>query len=81
MCFNASLTVKMYAMLPGKKIFLSNYHPQKTIEAAAKVSGAKFFRMMVSAKQSERVADRGDCINNGTHLTSIIQTYDNYETW
>ena len=81
MCFNASLTVKMYAMLPGKKIFLSNYHPQKTIEAAAKVSGAKFFRMMVSAKQSERVADRGDCTNNGTHLTSIFQTFDNYETW
>ena len=70
----------MYAMLPGKRIFLSNYHPFKTIEAV-EVSGARYFRMIVTARQTEHISDRGDCVSNGTDLTSVIQTHDNYETW
>ena len=70
----------MYAILPGKQIFISNFHPIKTIESS-EVSGARFFRMIVIPKQFEYVSDTGDCINNGTDMESIIRTYEEYETW
>ena len=70
----------MYAILPGKQIFVSNFHPIKTIESS-EVSGGKFFRMIVMPKQSEYVSDTGDCINNGSDMESIRRTYNEYETW
>lgn len=79
LCFNASSTVRMYAILPGKQIFVSNFHPIKTIESS-EVSGGKFFRMIVMPKQSEYVSDTGDCINNGSDMESIRRTYNEYET-
>ena len=80
LCFNASLTVKMYAILPGKQIFISNYHPIKNIDSSV-VFGAKFFRMVVKAKQFEYIIDGGRCVSNGTDLESITRTHDEYETW
>ena len=70
----------MYAILPGKEIFISNFHPIKNIESS-EVSGAKFFRMVVVSNQYEGITDRGDCISNGTDFESISRTHDEYEMW
>ena len=80
LCFNASLAVKMYAILPGKQIFISNYHPIKNIESSG-VLGGKYFRMVVKPKQIESISDGGNCVSNGTDLESITQMHDEYETW
>ena len=70
----------MFVILPGKQIFISNYHPIKNF-ASSDVSGAKFFRMIVTPKQYEGITDRGDCISNGTDFKSISRSFDEYEIW
>ena len=70
----------MYAILPGKQIFISNYHPIKNIESS-EVFGAKFFRMVVKAKQFAAIIDEARCVSNGTDLESITRTHYGYETW
>ena len=70
----------MYAILPGKRIYISNYHPIKNIESSEAL-GARFFRMIVVSNQKEGITDRGDCISNGTDFESISRTHDEYEMW
>ena len=53
----------MYAILPGKQIFISNYHPIKNIESS-EVLGGKFFRMVVKPKQFEFIPDGGRCVRD-----------------
>ena len=70
----------MYAILPGKQIFISNYHPSKNI-GSAEVSGGKYVRVVVKSKQLESISDGGGCVSNGTDLESITRMHDEYETW
>ena len=70
----------MLAILPGKKIFISNFHPIKNFESSD-VSGGKFFRMIVMPKQYEGITDRGDCVSDGTDFESISRTHDEHEVW
>ena len=70
----------MYAILPGKIIFISNYHPVKNIQSS-EVSGGKYFRMVVIAKQFEFVTDNGKCNDSGTDFESIKRAHDDYEAW
>ena len=72
LCFNASLAVKMYAILPGKLIFISNYHPIKNIESS-EVLGGKFFRMVVKPKQFESIPDGGLCVMDAVKNVNVIQ--------
>ena len=52
----------LYILLPGKKIFVSAYHPLKVLEAL-ELSGAYYFRVAINTKQIEMVPDKNRCQN------------------
>ena len=79
-CFNATTKIVLYILLPGKKIFVSAYHPLKVLEAL-ELSGAYYFRVAINTKQIEMVPDRNDCQNIDKNVDSVFGSYDRFEQW
>ena len=80
MCYNATIRLRMYFMLPGKKIFISAYHPFKALESMV-IAGGHYFRISINARQIEMVPEGNDCLNIGKNMTEVFDSYDDYETW
>ena len=79
-CFNASTKIVLYVLLPGKKIFVTAYHPLKVLEAL-ELSGAYAFRVSINTKQIEMVPDTNDCQNIDKNVDSVFGSYDHFEQW
>ena len=68
-------------MVPGKKIFISTYHPFKVQESIV-VAGENYFRVAVNARQIEMVSDdKNDCQKIDNNVEAVVDFYDRYEIW
>ena len=70
----------MYFMLPGKKIFVSAYHPFKALESIV-IAGGHYFRISINARQIEIVPEGNDCLNIENNIAAVFESYDRYENW
>ena len=80
MCYNATSRLRLYIMLPGKKIFISAYHPFKGSESMV-ITGGHYFRISINARQIEMVPEGNDCLNIEKDMASVFDSYDRYENW
>ena len=80
MCYNATSTLRLYILLPGKKIFISAYHPYKGLKSMV-ISGGHYFRISINARQIEMVPEGNDCLNIEKNMTAVFDSYDRYEKW
>ena len=67
-------------MLPGKKIFISAYHPFKALESIV-IVGGHYFRIAINARQIEMVPEGNDCLNIENNMEAVFESYDRYENW
>ena len=79
LCFNASSTILMYTLVPGKKIFISNYHPHTAIEPVL-FTGQKFFKVNVNTKVTQWLSD-ATCSYEGSDIHSVFSAHKKYEIW
>ena len=79
LCFNASSTILMYTLVPGKKIFISNYHPHTAIEPVL-FTGQKFFKVNVNTKVTQWLSD-DTCSYEGSDIHSVFSAHKKYEIW
>lgn len=80
MCYNATSTLRLYILLPGKKIFISSYHPFKGLESMV-IAGGHYFRISINARQIEMVPEGNDCLNIDKNMAAVFESYDRYENW
>lgn len=80
-CFNSSSKVLLFAVFPGKKIFLTNYNPQKSIEPV-ELTGNVFYKAIVLTKVKKRLKKKNNCDSVDSLDTNLImEAHKTYELW
>ena len=80
-CFNSSSKVLLYALFPGKKIFMSNYHPQKSIEPV-ELTGKAFYKANVLTKVKTKLLKNNNCEPvDSLDMNLVMVAHKTYELW
>ena len=78
-CFDQSDTLDMYALFPGKMIYVALYHPLKALEPK-KIAGRAFYKINFKAKVSQKLSST-TCQNIGLDINEVIEAHKDQEQW
>ena len=79
-CFDQSDTLDMYALFPGKMIYVALYHPLKALEPK-KIAGRAFYKINFKAKVSQKLSST-TCQNVEVNdINAVIKAHKDQEQW
>ena len=81
LCYNSSLDMKVYAVMPAKKIFISYLHPITTI-GHVKVGGPNMSPIYINTRVVKNMPkENSACDESVTDLETVFALHKQYELW
>ena len=78
--FNSSRPVLFYSLFPGKKMFLSVFHPTESLEGK-RLEGAAMFKLSLIPKVTSLLSDFGYCKPVDNNFISVAKAQKDYDQW
>ena len=82
-CIDSSKTINIYTLFPGQKVFISVYHPVKTLEPKTINTGSieKFYKVDILTTVDEKLPEKANCKELDDELLTIVKAHEDYENW
>ena len=81
LCYNSSLDMKVYAVMPAKKIFISYLHPITTI-GHVKVRGPNMSPIYINTRVVKNMPkEKSACDESVTDMETVFALHKQYELW
>ena len=79
LCYDNAKSLSIFALFPGQKLYVSDYHPLKAMESK-QVSRNLFYYINAAAHVVNKIPS-DNCLSVDSNLSEVISAYKQHELW